>query len=59
MAVPGMKQRGWGRIINMSSSFGFRAAEGRIDYITAKTALLGLTRAVAAETAALALPVMR
>ena len=36
----------------MSSVFGARAAEGRIDYITTKTALLGLTRAVAVETAA-------
>ncbi|MGE0260836.1 MAG: SDR family oxidoreductase [Alphaproteobacteria bacterium] len=52
LTVPGMRAKGWGRIINMSSIFGARGGENRIDYITTKTALLGLTRAVAIETAA-------
>ena len=52
LTVPGMRAKGWGRIINMSSIFGARGGENRIDYITTKTALLGLTRAVAVETAA-------
>jgi len=51
LAVPGMRAKGWGRIINMSSIFGGRGAEDRIDYVTTKTALLGMTRAVAVETA--------
>ncbi|RDV02245.1 SDR family oxidoreductase [Undibacter mobilis] len=51
LAVPGMRAKGWGRIINMSSIFGARGAENRIDYVTSKTALLGMTRAVAIETA--------
>lgn len=51
LALPGMKQRGWGRIINLSSIFGARGAENRIDYVTTKTALLGMTRAIAIETA--------
>lgn len=51
LAVPGMRAKGWGRIINMSSIFGGRGAENRIDYVTSKTALLGMTRAVAVETA--------
>jgi 3-hydroxybutyrate dehydrogenase len=51
LAVPGMRAKGWGRIINMSSIFGGRGAENRIDYVTTKTALLGMTRAVAIETA--------
>lgn len=51
LAVPGMRAKGWGRIINMSSIFGARGAENRIDYVTTKTALLGMTRAVAVETA--------
>jgi 3-hydroxybutyrate dehydrogenase len=51
LAVPGMRAKGWGRIINMSSIFGARGAENRIDYVTTKTALLGMTRAVAIETA--------
>jgi 3-hydroxybutyrate dehydrogenase len=50
-ALPHMKQRGWGRIINISSTFGFIAAPERVDYVTTKTALLGLTRAVAIENA--------
>lgn len=50
LALPAMKQRGWGRIINVSSIYGLRAAPHRIAYVTTKTALLGLTRAVALET---------
>ena len=33
-ALPGMKQRGFGRIINMSSIYGTRTAENRVDYVT-------------------------
>lgn len=50
LAVPGMKQRGWGRIINVSSIYGLRGAANRVNYVTSKTALIGLTRAVALET---------
>ena len=50
MALPAMKQNGFGRIINMSSIHAMKAVENRIDYITTKTALLGLTRAVSIET---------
>jgi len=52
LSLPGMKARGWGRIVNLSSVYGWRAAEHRIDYVTTKTALVGLTRAVAVEAAA-------
>jgi 3-hydroxybutyrate dehydrogenase len=51
LALPGMKQRSWGRIVNMGSIYSTRAVEGRIDYVTTKTAILGMTRAVAIETA--------
>ncbi|WFU18106.1 SDR family oxidoreductase [Bradyrhizobium sp. CB3481] len=51
LALPAMKQRGWGRIINMASIYSTRAVEDRIDYVTTKTAILGITRAVALETA--------
>jgi 3-hydroxybutyrate dehydrogenase len=51
LALPGMKRRGWGRIINMGSIYSTRAVENRIDYVTTKTAILGMTRAVALETA--------
>ena len=50
LAVPGMKQRNWGRIINVSSIYGLRGAANRVAYVTTKTALIGLTRAVALET---------
>lgn len=48
--LPGMRERQWGRIFNLSSAYGSRAIANRIDYVTTKTALLGLTRAVAVET---------
>ncbi len=48
--LPGMRARNWGRIINFSSVLGLAARSGRADYITSKTAILGLTRATAAET---------
>ena len=50
LAVPGMKQRRWGRIINVSSIYGLRGAPNRVNYVTSKTALIGMTRAVALET---------
>jgi 3-hydroxybutyrate dehydrogenase len=50
LALPGMRRRNWGRIINVSSIYGFRGAPNRIAYITTKTALLGMTRAIALET---------
>ncbi|MBO1111875.1 SDR family oxidoreductase [Bordetella petrii] len=51
LAIPGMRSRGWGRIINMSSVYGAGATANRVGYITTKTALVGLTRALAMETA--------
>ena len=51
LTLPGMKRRNWGRIINVSSIYGLTAAPNRVGYVTTKTALIGLTRAVALETA--------
>src|SRR5690606_25823742 len=51
LIVPGMKAAGWGRIINLGSIYGSRGAKNRIDYVTTKTALTGLTRALAVELA--------
>jgi 3-hydroxybutyrate dehydrogenase len=51
LALPAMRQRGWGRIVNMASIYSTRAVENRIDYVTTKTAIPGMTRAVAIETA--------
>jgi 3-hydroxybutyrate dehydrogenase len=49
LALPGMRKRGWGRIINVSSIYGLIGAANRINYVTSKTALIGMTRAVALE----------
>jgi len=50
LTLPGMKTRNWGRIVNVSSIYGLVGATNRVGYVTTKTALLGLTRAVALET---------
>jgi 3-hydroxybutyrate dehydrogenase len=47
--LPGMRKSGWGRVINMTSVYGQRGTPNRIDYVTTKSALIGLTRAIAAE----------
>lgn len=51
LTLPGMRARGWGRIINLASPYSFKGTVNRIDYVTTKTAILGMTRAVALETA--------
>ena len=50
--VPHMKGRGYGRIINLSSIMGHVSIAGRSAYSASKSALLGLTRALALELAA-------
>lgn len=50
LALPVMRKRNWGRIINVSSIYGLTATTNRIGYVATKTALLGITRAVALET---------
>jgi 3-hydroxybutyrate dehydrogenase len=52
LVLPGMKARNWGRIVNVSSIYGLVGATNRAGYVTTKTALIGLTRAVALETTA-------
>ena len=50
-ALPGMRARDFGRIVNLSSQYAQRGAKNRVDYVTTKTGILGLTRTVALETA--------
>ncbi len=45
----GMKQRRWGRIINLASTYGLRGAARRADYCSTKHGLVGLTRVAALE----------
>jgi 3-hydroxybutyrate dehydrogenase len=49
LTLPTMRARGFGRIFNLSSYYGSRGAENRIGYVTTKTALVGMTRAIALE----------
>ena len=49
--VPRMKGQGYGRIINMTSMMAHISLPGRTAYSSSKTALLGLTRALALELA--------
>ncbi len=50
-ALPGMKRKGWGRIINVASAHGLVASPFKSAYIAAKHGLVGLTKTVALETA--------
>lgn len=49
--LPSMRARNYGRIFTMSSVYGSRGVVDRIDYVATKTALQGMTRAIALEVA--------
>lgn len=49
--LPGMYERGWGRIVNISSVHGLRASPYKSAYVTAKHALEGLSKVIALEGA--------
>jgi 3-hydroxybutyrate dehydrogenase len=51
LTLPRMRERDFGRIVNISSVYGLIGTTNRVDYVTTKTALIGFTRAVALETA--------
>jgi 3-hydroxybutyrate dehydrogenase len=50
-AVPGMKQRGWGRIISTASAHSLVASPFKSAYVAAKHGIAGLTKTVALELA--------
>jgi 3-hydroxybutyrate dehydrogenase len=50
-AIPSMRRLGFGRIVNIASVHGLVASEGKSAYVAAKHGLLGLTKAIALETA--------
>jgi 3-hydroxybutyrate dehydrogenase len=50
-AIPGMKKRGWGRIINIASAHGLVASPQKVAYVAAKHGVVGMTKVAAIETA--------
>jgi 3-hydroxybutyrate dehydrogenase len=51
LAVPGMKAKGWGRIINTASAHSLVASPNKSAYVAAKHGIAGLTKTVALEVA--------
>jgi 3-hydroxybutyrate dehydrogenase len=51
LALPGMKARGWGRVINVASTHGLVASAQKSAYVASKHGIVGFTKAVALETA--------
>jgi NAD(P)-dependent dehydrogenase (short-subunit alcohol dehydrogenase family) len=47
--IPGMKQRGWGRIVSLSSSTFGSVVTGFVPYVASKAGIVGFTRAMASE----------
>ncbi|MCS4283040.1 3-hydroxybutyrate dehydrogenase [Pseudomonas sp. BIGb0278] len=50
--LPGMRERNWGRIINIASVHGLVGSVGKSAYVAAKHGVIGLTKVVGLETAA-------
>ncbi len=50
-AIPGMRQRGWGRIINIASAHGLVGSAEKAAYVAAKHGIIGLTKVAAIELA--------
>ena len=50
-AIPAMKKRKWGRIINIASAHGLVASAQKVAYVAAKHGIVGLTKVVAIEAA--------
>ncbi|MBV6286150.1 3-hydroxybutyrate dehydrogenase [Pseudomonas aegrilactucae] len=51
LALPGMRQRNWGRIVNIASVHGQVGSVGKAAYVAAKHGVVGLTKVVGLETA--------
>lgn len=51
VAVPMMREAGWGRVLNIASAHGLRASPYKSAYVAAKHGVVGLTKVVALETA--------
>ncbi|MBL8319363.1 MAG: 3-hydroxybutyrate dehydrogenase [Burkholderiaceae bacterium] len=51
LALPGMKRRNWGRILNVASTHGLVASAQKSAYVASKHGIVGFTKSVALETA--------
>jgi 3-hydroxybutyrate dehydrogenase len=51
LSLPGMRAKGWGRVINIASVHGLVGSVGKSAYVAAKHGVIGLTKVVALETA--------
>ena len=51
LALPGMRAKGWGRIVNIASVHGQVGSVGKAAYVAAKHGVIGLTKVVGLETA--------
>ena len=49
LTMPGMKERKWGRIINLASNYGMAGTTRRVDYVSTKHGVVGLTKVAALE----------
>lgn len=52
LCLPGMRTKGWGRIVNIASVHGLVGSTGKAAYVAAKHGVIGLTKVVGLETAA-------
>lgn len=50
-AIPAMKSKGWGRIINIASAHGLVASPFKSAYVTAKHGVVGMSKTIALEVA--------
>ncbi len=50
-ALPAMRAKGWGRVINVASAHGLTASVNKSAYVAAKHGIIGLTKVTALETA--------
>ncbi|WP_060481970.1 3-hydroxybutyrate dehydrogenase [Pseudomonas sp. NBRC 111119] len=51
LVLPGMRERNWGRIVNIASVHGMVGSTGKAAYVAAKHGVVGLTKVVGLETA--------
>ena len=50
-ALPGMRKRNWGRVVNIASAHGLVASPYKVAYVAAKHGVVGMTKVVALEVA--------